>query len=323
MSIYSLSRQYKEAYSAISAAMDSLQLNAHLPIISAEEALSIYNKVISENRNGYFYKPVNVRILKSIMGTTLYMTMCPEAEKRISFCCGVEFEIEDIISVAAQERAEYDKILRVYKYFIDQFRYVQTNTENEKYHMTASPFLYREAVCEGFALAFSAIMNRLCIPCGIVSGTSTLNNMRGPHAWNIIYHEGNYYHIDVTWDICTKEKGHFFDYFLLDDKLVRRDHHWDDNSIPRCIDPSKDFYAKKRMICYSASEAIGMLHEQIELKKRAVGFRFLGDHVESIINNKILSRILAEAMRQTCQLCSQVQYGYNAKAGTAYFNIIY
>lgn len=80
--------------------------------------------------------------------------------------------------------------------------------------MTASPFLYRKVVCEGFAFAFAYIMNRMDIPCGIITGASTLNASNGLHAWNIIFLENRFYHVDVTWDICTKEKcGYLFDFF--------------------------------------------------------------------------------------------------------------
>lgn len=76
--------------------------------------------------------------------------------------------------------------------------------------------MYRKSVCEGFALAFANVLNRLGIPCGIVTGYSSLDGTFGAHAWNIVELDRKYYHLDVTWDICTKEKEiDTFDYFFL------------------------------------------------------------------------------------------------------------
>ena len=54
----------------------------------------------------------------------------------------------------------------------------------------------KEAVCEGYALAYKYYMNRLEIPCKIVSGTSNGQS----HAWNLIQLTGNWYMVDPTWD---------------------------------------------------------------------------------------------------------------------------
>ena len=167
-------------------------------------------------------------------------------------------------------------------------------------------------------------MNRLAIPCGIITGTSTLNGYNGPHAWNIICLESRYYHVDVTWDICMKEKGgHLFDYLLLDDCLISRDHRWSDSSIPHCADQSKEFYVKKRLICHNEAEAINILGKQIRSRKKVVGFRCSKASAESILNADSLSKILNAAMQQCGCTYSGVNYGYNVGTGTAYFKINY
>lgn len=324
MSIYNLTHVEQKIYNRIADAMNSLQLQAQLPSASAEEILLILNKVISENRNGFLYKPGSVKVSNSITGTTLHMEMCPEARNRITFCSQIEFEVDEIISTALKKHTIYDEILMVYTYFVKHFRYAQSHIENEKYHMTASPFLYREAVCEGFAFAFAHIMNRLDIPCGIITGVSALNGSNGSHAWNIVCLDNRYYHVDVTWDICMKEKGgHLFDYLFLDDCLVSRDHRWNDSSIPYCTDPSKEFYAKERLICNNRTEAISLLEKQIRLRKKVVGFRYSGDYADTFFHSDLLSKILNTAMRQSKCVYSRVNYGYNSDVGTAYFKIDY
>ena len=49
-------------------------------------------------------------------------------------------------------------------------------------------------VCQGYALAFKVLMDRAGIPCCYVK-SDAMN-----HAWNIVQLDGNWYHVDVTWD---------------------------------------------------------------------------------------------------------------------------
>lgn len=54
----------------------------------------------------------------------------------------------------------------------------------------------KKCVCEGYALAYKYYMNRLNIPCKVVSGVSKGQ----PHAWNQIKINGKWYFVDATWD---------------------------------------------------------------------------------------------------------------------------
>lgn len=76
-----------------------------------------------------------------------------------------------------------------------------------------------EAVCQGYAYAFKAIVDELVrqtgadIECRYVQG--------GGHAWNQVKLNGNWYHIDVTWDDRSTEdfleKDISTKYFLVSD----------------------------------------------------------------------------------------------------------
>lgn len=132
-----------------------------------------------------------------------------------------------IISSAMKEADNVGRLMNVYKYFVDNFEYEEVDAENKKFHYPASPFLYKRAVCDGFSLAFSYVINRVGIECGVVSGYGTKESYNSEHMWNIVRLNGKYYHLDVTWDISTKSTGsRFLDYFLIDDALAMRDHIW-------------------------------------------------------------------------------------------------
>lgn len=83
-----------------------------------------------------------------------------------------------------------------------------------------------DTVCQGYAAAYTYMLDKLNIPSYICVSTA-LN-----HAWNIVYVNGNYYHVDVTfddpiwggteWDVAGKV-GH--DYFLVSTEYMMANAH--------------------------------------------------------------------------------------------------
>lgn len=74
-------------------------------------------------------------------------------------------------------------------------------------HDIEGGILEKKCVCEGYALAYKYYMNRLNIPCKVVSGVSR----NQPHAWNQIEINGKWYLVDATWDdgsCALDEKSH-------------------------------------------------------------------------------------------------------------------
>ena len=55
-------------------------------------------------------------------------------------------------------------------------------------------FVEEIAVCQGYALAYKLLCDRVGIECYMVTSDS-MN-----HAWNIVWLDGSWYHVDATWD---------------------------------------------------------------------------------------------------------------------------
>lgn len=71
-------------------------------------------------------------------------------------------------------------------------------------------------VCQGYTLAYRLLLKEV----GIDSGTVTSDSMN--HVWNLIRIDGNWYHVDVTWDDPTEDRigqsQHVY-FCLSEDKL--------------------------------------------------------------------------------------------------------
>ena len=78
------------------------------------------------------------------------------------------------------------------------------------------------AVCQGYAEAYQVLLELCNIPCEYVSGYGN----GGRHGWNLVQIDGEWYHVDTTWDDPTPDREGYvrYDYFLKSDAYMSRDH---------------------------------------------------------------------------------------------------
>lgn len=103
------------------------------------------------------------------------------------------------IAEELEGKSDYEKIKFAHDYLIHVSEYSYSND---------GPYncLFRgKSSCNGYMLAFQMIMEA----CDIPSQCSVNSN----HGWNVVYLDGYWYNIDVTWDDLGKE-GTSYDYFL-------------------------------------------------------------------------------------------------------------
>ncbi len=90
------------------------------------------------------------------------------------------------------EAPEYDKIKYVFEYLVNTVDYNMDAPDNQNIY---SALVNKASVCAGYSRAAQYLLQRLGIECIYVVGTIP---EQGPHAWNIVKCNGQYYQMDVT-----------------------------------------------------------------------------------------------------------------------------
>ena len=67
-------------------------------------------------------------------------------------------------------------------------------------------------------MAYQLLMDMAGVPCEVVTNDT--------HAWNVVQIDGEWYHVDTTWDDPTPNREGYvrYNYFLKSDAYMSRDH---------------------------------------------------------------------------------------------------
>ena len=116
--------------------------------------------------------------------------------------------VQAIAAGAPADGTEFDKVLYLHDYFVREYSYDNTYTIRDAYTF----FEQKTGVCQAYMLAFIAVAEEL----GIQSVPVTSSRMN--HAWNMVKVDGNWYHVDVTWDDTAGYPSQIsYAYFLQSD----------------------------------------------------------------------------------------------------------
>lgn len=86
-------------------------------------------------------------------------------------------------------------------------------------------------VCEAYSRTLWLLCRMAGVPTLIAAGHTD-----EPHAWNLVQLDGEWYHVDATWDdptIAGTDKSVLtHNYFLLNDEQIAKDHTWERCTLP-------------------------------------------------------------------------------------------
>jgi len=139
--------------------------------------------------------------------------------------------INAAVAEAQTKSSVKEKIEFVNDYIADiaDYDFCATATADGTVYTADAPFIRtsygalvrNKIVCEGYARAFKAIMDRLDIPCVLVQGYALNDNGFEPHMWNYVKLDNAWYGIDVTWNDDEKSPN---GYVLLGNAEMKKEH---------------------------------------------------------------------------------------------------
>ena len=104
----------------------------------------------------------------------------------------------------------YDPDVKEYDRLKSEGKTPDEKLNDHRNHVWSSVFLFQKdidndgekehvSVCEGYAKCYEILMIKANIPTYYVKGENKDKKLSG-HGWNLVYLDGSWYHVDVTWD---------------------------------------------------------------------------------------------------------------------------
>lgn len=187
------------------------------------ESIGNDSKLMS-NINNYVHPYNSFKTIKTKVSSNNEITL--EIQKKYS-----EEKINKINELVNNVISELDlnniddltKIERIHNYILNHTVY-DKNTNNFDINSAYGSLIEGHAVCSGYADAFSIFMNIYKIPNIRVSSEN--------HLWNLVYINGKWLHMDLTWDDSENNK-YDNNYFLITKEklfsLDTKEHNFDES----------------------------------------------------------------------------------------------
>ncbi|KGR89758.1 S-layer protein [Ureibacillus massiliensis 4400831 = CIP 108448 = CCUG 49529] len=141
----------------------------------------------------------------------------PEQEKI------VDEKVAQILSaVDPNTMSDFQKVKFVNDYIVKNTAYSEESSASP--HSAFAVVHEGKGVCQGYALLALKMLQQLGVETKYVVGEV----YTGGHAWNLVKVDGEWYHLDTTWNDPVPDRGNTisYQYFLINDAQMKLDHTW-------------------------------------------------------------------------------------------------
>ena len=196
----------------------------------------------------------------------------------------------------AMKFSEWDKEKYVHDFICENIRYDKLKKPYS--HEIIGPLGHGVGVCEGIAKSVKVLCDTLGVWCIIaICGNNPEKGIKYRHTWNIVRINGQYYHLDATFDnTLGKNEGGLtsirYDYFNLDDKNIFRDHEPLIAPAPPCPD-GNHFYYREKKLSFTKLEDVYKRALQAAKKGREFTFHWRGGYLTREVLADLVDQIQA------------------------------
>jgi len=167
---------------------------------------------------------------------------------------GTADEILDDFCSKIRQGSQFDMERQVHDIIIGNVKYDDSGKQID--HDALGPLLNKSGVCDGISKLAVLVFDRIGIQSKMVVGDLCIGGCnQGPHAWNKVRIDGEWYNLDITQDLSFSNgiRPFRYDYFNLSDKEILRDHYILTNPVP-CNRSGMDYYTRMGMAVSTFSE---------------------------------------------------------------------
>ena len=138
-------------------------------------------------------------------------------------------EVDNLINklITSDLTEDYDKIKTIHDYIINNTKYDLENKDENKSYIAYGPLFNHLATCNGYTDLMGIFLTKMGYDNYKVATTIEKDENTEGHVWNAVKINGEWLHLDLTWDDPVSSDGKdylYHKYFLIDtEELITAD----------------------------------------------------------------------------------------------------
>lgn len=290
-----LSAKEKHAYNMILNHIYDMPEHIRVPSLEEDELNNVFSAILADNPDLFFLGrrcSVNSGLGFYYFDAEYSMSQQEYKTKLQEFNSAVDGIVKNLSDTEDQWQTE----LEIHDYIVDHCSY-KIVEDDHIYSSSYGCLVNNEAGCEGYSKCAKVLFDKVGIESICVSGNSAdSHGNSGPHMWNIVKINGNYYHLDCTWDDPVTGKGNMktYSYFNISDALISKTHSgYSVRLICNSMDANYYNVTKKCFNTYNSnteSKIISTLVKEYLAGNKQIQFRFSDRGVYSEAYTELISK---------------------------------
>ena len=319
---HNLSRTEKQAYNTILDEIYEMPDRILIPNLNEPQLDEVFKALLNDNPDLIFLGrkcKLTPELWNDYISFDYIMTKEEYAKKKQEL-----EEKRDVIIASLSDPSDlWQTELEIHDYIIGHCSYMLED-ENFECSSAYGCLITGKAACEGYSKAAKYIFDKVGIESALVSGRAAGNSEEpGDHMWNIVLMDGEYYHLDCTWDDPVSREAQplrLHTYFNVTDEVIGVNH-CDFSYDPGCNSTQANYFVRQKLIIDSYSSAkesavCEMLVREYAVGNKGVQINF--DNKESyqqawselIKNGRIHKSLAASSLPGARSLAGQIKAYY-------------
>ena len=216
----------KRAYNDILSEIYDMPETIRVPKITSEQLDSVFSALLYDNPD-LFFVGRKCTLITKIFNVSCSIEYIIEKDEYAARKAELDKVCNEVISSLSDPDDEWQTELEIHDYIVENCEYNLVE-DDHNYSSAYGALVNGEAACEGYSKAAKLLFDMVGIESAVLSGTAEdEDGTSGAHMWNAVKINGDYYHLDCTWDDPVDEDGKGtkrYTYFNLNDKMISSSH---------------------------------------------------------------------------------------------------
>ncbi|MCF0151250.1 MAG: peptidase [Firmicutes bacterium] len=286
-----LNKEERQAYHAMLQGLSSQDSSFAVPRLSPVRLSDLFFMVRMDHPELFYAVQFTYRYYDNASNVEFFPAYLFDKKKRKGHIQAMDARLTKLAR-PAETLSEREKLIYIHDFICSNVTYDKLKKEYS--HEIIGPLGTGVGVCEGIAKTVKALCDRLDLWCIIaLCDNNPQKGIKYRHMWNVVKVEGKYYHLDVTFDNSLSKKDLpliRYDYFLLCDQQIGRDHEPPIYPLPPCTDGNAFFYMQKKL-SFTKIEEAAKRAAQYAKKQKPFVFHWRGGYLTKEVLQELLAAI--------------------------------